>query len=261
MKHRTNLETKKQERYTKSINAAIASSKHDAGISCLMFGYGGRIHLTCHPRNDHLVNYDVDDKQKIIEIFPRFTGKEKFILYAPTFRDQVMLDKGLNLRLFPFEDFDNRKLVQFLQDNNMVIFVRAHISDTTTNLEIDNDRVVHLGQDVCADINTILGSMDFVVTDYSSIGYDFLLVNKPMIFIPYDLKEYERHRGLIIDDYDFWTPGPKVSSLSEFLKYIDLCNSGGPDPYEQKRVELRRVMHSYQTEDSTSRILSLLKRL
>ncbi|MHA1864223.1 MAG: CDP-glycerol glycerophosphotransferase family protein [Candidatus Thorarchaeota archaeon] len=261
MKHRTYLQTKKQEEYTKSIKAAIASSKHDAGISCLMFGYGGRIHLTGHPRNDHLVNYDDDDKKKIREIFPRFTGEERFILYAPTFRDQVMLDKGMNLKLFPFADFDNKRLNQFLRDNNMVILLRTHINDTTTNLEVDNDRVIHFGQDVCPDINTVLGDMDYVVTDYSSIGYDFLLVNKPMIFIPYDLEEYEKHRGLIIDDYDFWTPGPKVSSLKEFLKYIELCNSGSPDPYEEKRVEMRRVMHSHQTDDSTSRVLNLLKRL
>ncbi len=273
-RNRTSWMKKELEGYTKNVEAFIACSKYDAAIHSLMFGYGGRTYLTGHPRNDHLVNHKSSNKGKLQKLLGNISGEETIILYAPTFRTLEIPVTGLKgrlfpevrtkdtgVKLFPFVDFDIDALNRFLKENNILILLRMHIGDQTSQLNLDIDRIITFDYHICPDINLILEDIDFVVTDYSSIVYDYLLLNRPMIFIPYDLEEYKKVRGLVVDDYDFWTPGPKVSSLSDFIDYIRLCINGSSDPYEPRRREINKIINSCQTDDSTSRILHVLKLL
>jgi CDP-glycerol glycerophosphotransferase len=247
------------QRYIYSIAAHIASSRFDAAILSLMFGVGDRIFLTGQPRNDHLLDYQSTGKENLKRHLNGISGNETVILYAPTFRDERFGQEGMRVRLFPFEDFDNDYFTRFLSENNIIVLVRMHAADAVTGLEIDNSRVIEFGHNACPDINVVLGDLDFIITDYSSICYDFLLLNRPMMFIPYDLEEYMSKRGLIVDHYDFWTPGPKLSSMKEFYDYVQLYVHGKPDPYEERRIELNKVINSFQTDNSTSRILHVMK--
>ena len=75
------------------------------------------------------------------------------------------------------------------------------------------------------DINEILPAVDLLITDYSGIYLDFLLCDNPVMFIPYDLKQYQTElRGLLFD-YDLFTPGSKIDTLKNFIKegqiYLD----------------------------------------
>ena len=279
MKNRTALKNRVIERYTKSVTASIASSKYDAAIHCMMFGYGGRMFLTGHPRNDRLVGHVSHKKEYLRKILPRLSEQTTVILYAPTFRSNLLSTKSeklislpeINLRsrglqLFPFNDFNIETFHTFLEENDIIVLLRLHIGDTATKLEVkqleeNSDRIFRFDYNYCPDINMALGDIDFVVTDYSSIFNDFLLLNRPMMFIPYDLKEYEQQRGLSVDDYDFWTPGPKVSSMQEFIDYVKTCISGNPDQYDTRRRALNRIINAHQTADSTSRILKLFSYL
>lgn len=274
-RNRTSWMMKELEGYTKKVSVFLACSKYDAAIHSLMFGYGGRTYLTGHPRNDHLVHHkSSNNKWQLQKLLGDMSGVKTVILYAPTFRtlelpvtglkgrlDPEMRTKDIGVRLFPFADFDINTLDRFLRENNILILLRLHIGDQATQLNLDCERIVPFDYNICPDVNFILEDIDFIVTDYSSIVYDYLLLNRPMIFIPYDLEEYQKVRGLIVDDYDFWTPGPKVSSLNEFIDYIQLCLNGNSDPYELRRREINKIINSYQTDDSTSRILHVLKHL
>jgi len=257
---RTSLHKQNIEKYTKSTAGAIASSRHDAAISCLMFGFGGRIFLTGHPRNDRLLREQSFGKKTLKQIIPHLNGKERIILYAPTFRGGGTTGQVMKTRFFPFPDFSSQQLSKFLDEQNMVLLIRKHSADTISGVDFEDKRIVNFNHDKCPDVNNILPDVDYLITDYSSIGYDFLLLDRPMMFIPYDLEDYQKYRGLIIDNYNFWTPGPKLSSFKEFLDYIQQCQQDN-DPFREARHELNKVINSYQTENSIPRVLHALNAL
>ncbi len=69
-------------------------------------------------------------------------------------------------------------------------------------------------------INDLFLVTDILITDYSSIPYEFCLLKKPMVFYPYDLEEYKKQRG-IIGEYDSLVPGPVVYSTKELVSIIN----------------------------------------
>jgi CDP-glycerol glycerophosphotransferase (TagB/SpsB family) len=68
-------------------------------------------------------------------------------------------------------------------------------------------------------INELLLVSDLLITDYSSIPYEYSLLNKPMIFFAYDLDEYMKDRGLW-DEYDEMVPGPVVKDTDGIIRRI-----------------------------------------
>ena len=64
----------------------------------------------------------------------------------------------------------------------------------------------------------IMDAFDVLVTDYSSVYVDFLLLNKPIIFSCPDIEVYKRDRGFIVDDPEMFMPGAKVKTQRNFWK-------------------------------------------
>ena len=71
-----------------------------------------------------------------------------------------------------------------------------------------------------ADPYVFLKMADVLITDYSSIYFDYLLLDRPIIFFDYDLKEYLNDSRELYFDYDEFTPGEKVSNYHELKKAI-----------------------------------------
>lgn len=90
-----------------------------------------------------------------------------------------------------------------------------------------------MNEDVIEDIALWLNCFDVLITDYSSIYLDYLLLNKPIIFLPYDQKEYLRKRGMNFP-YGKVTPGPKPESQKEFLNCVEKALDG-QDGYDSER--------------------------
>ncbi|MGF1864667.1 CDP-glycerol glycerophosphotransferase family protein [Enterovibrio norvegicus] len=207
-----------------------------------------RIIRGAQARNDSQVK-SLDEQQCFY-----FKGSSKRILYAPTWRpfsDTI---------LFPFADMDSDRLHSFLLEHNLCLYLRVHPnfeSEIDKNFLGDNVRV--LSKQSVPDINSILFDFDMLVTDYSSIYVDYLLTEKPLIFIPYDYEEYRDHVGFSID-YQGYTPGPKPNTLNDFLDEIDRllnCESY----YSNERFEANKKMnefttgHAKQNEDLITKIL------
>ncbi len=244
--------------YAETLNAFLVASDYDAELLCKAMGFDSRIRiLTGHPRNDNLVDAGVTTKRNLNRILTMVPDEAKIVLYAPTYRVSKLDKKYEGGKLFPLTDFDEDTLFRFLERNNLLLLVRAHINDPITDRLPVHERIVSFGFKIHENINTILPEIDFMVTDYSSIAYDFLLIDRPIIFIPYDLDEYSKDPGFIVDDYDTWTPGLKTTLLNEFISYIELCLTG-EDHYRERRYELRKIIHSRQTKDSISHFVQLI---
>lgn len=186
------------------------------------------------PRNDGL--FRMRDAGEVLgEVYGELPEFSRAILYAPTHRD------GSPVRLFPFEDFQPEELAEFLEQEKLLLCVRTHLYETEQAKLPDCPRLRWLGEDRAEDVMEVLDVFDLLITDYSSIYIDFLLTGKPMMFLPYDQKEYLAGRGLNFP-YGKITPGPKPGSFREFCAQMkELLN--GNDRYEDRRRKTDRFFN------------------
>ncbi len=163
------------------------------------------------PRTDFF--FDEQEKACIINRFFKETPilqEKKVILYAPTFRDQKLNDYEVMLNL------DQMKSEL---GNEFVVLVRFHPA-VKPHYDL-NEKYEGFAYDFSShpDINELLLITDYLITDYSSIPFEFSLLERPMIFFPYDLEEYTRNRG-VWKGYCEMVPGPVVFTTDKVIELI-----------------------------------------
>ncbi|QZA89095.1 CDP-glycerol glycerophosphotransferase family protein [Salinarchaeum sp. IM2453] len=131
-----------------------------------------------------------------------------------------------------------------------------HSAPPPNSLENKSNNIKIASADKYEDVNELLAITDILVTDYSSIYKDFMLVDRPMIFIPYDYDEYKTEKGLLYDYFDT-IPGPAVDSQKDFLNEVESAIKN--DPYEDKRQERCEVIHKHRDNQSSDRVAELIE--
>jgi CDP-glycerol glycerophosphotransferase (TagB/SpsB family) len=110
-------------------------------------------------------------------------------------------------------------LMQRKLGHDYVLLLRLHPAvNTNENYEEQFPGFVY-DYSLLADVNKLLLVADYLITDYSSIPFEFALLNKPMIFYPYDLEVYQDQRG-ILDHYESMVPGPVVYTTADVISQI-----------------------------------------
>lgn len=237
-------------RLNKKTSAFLVASSLEAELMAKCFRLEpSKFWCLGHPRNDLLKK---NSKSNVLrKIMQGKVDYDKVILYCPTYR------RDAPTIFFPFADLNLKNLNEFLDKNKVLILIRDHIYSKTTSKHLYSERIIPFGFNVCADVNSILSEVDMLITDYSSIYFDFLLLDKPCIFIPYDLENYTKKRGFLLN-YDYWSPGPKVLTYRSFIKEVEEALSYN-DNYKNKRKTLQRRLHTCQTENSCEKIVQLIK--
>ncbi|MHA6250845.1 CDP-glycerol glycerophosphotransferase family protein [Oceanobacillus sp. CAU 1775] len=193
-----------------SFDYTVVGSENMVDVFKESFGLtDDRVLRTGIPRTDALFDsykkHDVlkDMKKKYPQIRER-----KIILYTPTFRKQQL--SGYQLEL------DISSLYQELSDQ-YVLLVKLHpaVSGAITNQF--EDFVIDVSN--YKDTNELLLITDLLISDYSSIPFEFALLEKPMIFFAYDIDTYRIESGLI-EGYEDQMPGPVVLTTTELINVI-----------------------------------------
>lgn len=208
-----------------------------------------KIKVWGQPRNDGL--FQKNDCHEILgQLFPDLPEYTKTVLYAPTFRDYGQV------QLFPFKDFDQKQLEAFLDEKNMLLFIRTHVAEQGSAAPYLGKRIRFLGNEQAEDVTGILNIFDCLITDYSSIYIDYLLTDKPMIFLPYDRQQYLDGRGMNFD-YDDVTPGPKPETFNDFLDAL----SPKEDFWKSERTRVNRLFNEIQhpcAADICNKVLKMI---
>lgn len=208
-----------------------------------------KIKVWGQPRNDGM--FQKNDCRKILgQLFPDLPEYTKTVLYAPTFRDYGQV------QLFPFKDFDQKQLEAFLEEKNMLLFIRTHVAEQGSAAPYLGKRIRFLGNEQAEDVTGILNIFDCLITDYSSIYIDYLLTDKPMIFLPYDRQQYLDGRGMNFD-YDDVTPGPKPETFNDFLDAL----SPKEDFWKSERTRVNRLFNEIQhpcAADICNKVLKMI---
>lgn len=167
------------------------------------------------PRTDPFFNMTKQEIQKN-EFYQKYTwakGK-KIILYAPTFRDDQKNSFELKLNL--------EKLVNNL-DSDYIVIIKLH-SIIRNKFEVPKEF-----ENFCYDlstenINTLMFVSEILITDYSSLFFEYSLLKKPIIFFAYDYEEYVTNSREFYHDYYSFVPGPIVNTTEEIIKLINEFN-------------------------------------
>ena len=250
------------------VDVIISSSlTYSTLINACLGTYKNPYVITGFPRNDYLF-----DNGRLQELFLKndkeFRGK-RIILFVPTFRKGYInriegVDRDKNV--FGFEEFDMKAFDNFLGENRALLIVKLHPFEEkfykkvyeTMNLSNFYFLTSEILESSKIDLYEILPDVDLLITDYSSIYFDFLLLNKPIIFVKPDFEQYSKIRGVLLSPYDFWTPGPKVTSQDDLEKSISEIFSG-KDNYVERRKELKDIFFEHQDGNSSERILQVIK--
>lgn len=219
-----------------------------------------RIYVTGQPRNDKL--FKGCDKKifKILDIDPR--AYEKIVLFAPTFR-KLEYDGRIISYKFNLPDFNRERFQDFLEEHNILLLVKFHPVEekeaTKYFKDLRNVKLIKTEtlQENLIDLYNILPCIDILITDYSSIYFDFLLLDRPIIFITTDLKEYKKKRGFILEPFEFWTPGPKVKNFDKLLKELEKTIKN-PNYYQEERKLINDLVNYYKDNKSTERVYKLV---
>ncbi|MDO5415009.1 MAG: CDP-glycerol glycerophosphotransferase family protein [Bacillota bacterium] len=188
------------------------------------------------------VEYIENCRSKIEALIPQIKGK-KVILYAPTFRGDVSNAKA-----------PDKLELEFMKKNlgdKYVILIKHHpfIKDLPEISESCYEFAFDVTHEL--DIDVLLCASDICISDYSSLVFEYALLNKPMIFFAYDLDDYNDWRGFYYD-YDEMTPGPIVKDASKLVDQIELASNNYN--YEEIKTFKNKFMEACDGQ-STNRIL------
>ncbi len=209
-----------------------------------------RIVVLGEPMNDRVFTPKIE---MLTKAFGHQITEQKNILYMPTWRPDTPL------RLFPFPDGEFEKIIKFIKHHHINIYLRLHpryegdlsfYTKQSANIKVMNGEVVK-------DVGDVIGFFDLVITDYSSGHLGYLLTHKPVMFLPYDLEEYEKRVGFVLP-YEEITPGPKPTTMEEFITEIDLLLSD-ETYYLKDRKRVSELFNTYSRDNSKMNAEFLVK--
>ena len=136
----------------------------------------------------------------------------RVILYAPTFRGDRVTDARHPV------DLDLRRLQAVLGDDHVVLLKLHPFVRTATRIDTDLQGFVVDASDH-GDVNELMLVSDVLITDYSSVIFEFALLGRPMVFFAPDHEAYERERGFYAD-YRGFVPGPVFETSDQVAAYL-----------------------------------------
>jgi CDP-glycerol glycerophosphotransferase (TagB/SpsB family) len=210
-----------------------------------------------YPRNDILFGWPKADttafklawinvdKKSIKTVSEARLKNQKICLYVPTFRNDLTN---------PFNKFINLdRLSDFAQKKTLLIVLKLH---PFMHGYADIDQYPNiLEYPALCDVYPLMPLCDLLVTDYSSIFFDFLLLDRPVVFYAYDLADYLKHDRSMYFEYEKMTPGAHCQTQVELESHLQsILDNECRDEYAEMRNKIRRLSHDH-TDNQASRRL------
>lgn len=202
--------------------------------------------LTGYPKNDVLFDEINGSRlgmgEKDIETLNRILNEKYTFGYFPTFREYNEMSSPL----------DVEALDLFLEKTDTQLAVKPH-----RHMDLDvkeSENIYKINPDI--DIYPFLDNVDCLITDYSSIYFDFILMDKPIVLYTYDYKRYQRNRGLH-PRYEEVVVGERATNFDELL--FSLQSILQSDEFANEREKIRDRFFKWQDGSSSKRIVKIFR--
>lgn len=200
---------------TRKWDYLISPNRYSTEIFKRAFQFENNIMETGYPRNDYLVNENNITEINRIKQKMNLPKDKKVILYAPTWRDDEYHGRGRYKFDIPL-DMDYMK--DSLGEEYIILF-RMHYL-IAENLDLSSYNNFAFDASLHEDIRELYLIADMLITDYSSVFFDYAILRRPMLFYVYDIDTYrDQLRGFYID-FEKEAPGPLVKSTESLVEEI-----------------------------------------
>lgn len=202
-----------------------------------------RFFITGYPRNDTFVT-----KPRNV-YFEKMMGEQKnskWMIYMPTHRN--FGKEAINLEAFQMVDNELKK-------RNIYMVYKPHFHELKNLLPYEDsfsNIVLAKDQEVYADVYSYLHYFDLLISDYSSVGYDFLCAKKPIILFPYDIEHFRKADAGLFDHYEEIPAGPFCYSWEEVINTA--CELFENDTWKEKREICRLTFHPFDDGRNCERV-------
>lgn len=238
---------------------AFVSSDFFVDIGCRLFSCNKENIAICgQPRTDAMFG----QKEKYKEV----AGYKRFILWMPTFRQSSILgysdikEQNTIVPIFGIEEL--KQLNAFLAERNIGLVIKLHPSqDLSKHKGLSLSHVYLLSHQEFTkkgfDLYKLIGQADALVTDYSSVFYDYMMMNRPIAFTLEDIDEYGSSRGFFVDNpQDFFDAGHQIYNEKDFYRFVaDVAD--GNDVYKEQRMKMNTIVNKYVDHKNCLRALEI----
>ncbi|UNO43322.1 bifunctional glycosyltransferase family 2 protein/CDP-glycerol:glycerophosphate glycerophosphotransferase [Streptomyces sp. MST-110588] len=198
----------------RSWSMLVSSNRFSTPILKRAMAFDGPVVETGYPRNDYLYAPDRDARAREIRAKLGLPEGKKVVLYAPTWRDDISHRVGqfrFDLRL-DLQDAERRL------GADHVLLVRRHSNIVDSIPGAGGGFVFDVSE--YPDIADLYLAADIMITDYSSVMFDYAHLRRPMLFFTYDLEHYrDTLRGFYFD-FEQDAPGPLIHTSEELIDAI-----------------------------------------
>ncbi len=217
-----------------------------------------------NPRNDIIFK-----ETNTIEKVKEFSRYDKIIIWLPTFRKAGGSERTDSSFVFPlglpiiYNEQELVKLNEYLQKNNILILFKLHPHQDASLLKAYSLSNIKILTDLYLvekniELTELFKITDALITDYSGVYYDYLLLNRQIGFTTDDFEEYKKQKGFVFDNIQDYMAGEKISDINVLYTFIqDVINNN--DKYKKKRNEMKKKFNKYTDSKSSERLAKYLK--
>lgn len=236
--------------------AASSNTSRTALAACYHLE-ADRIAVTGLPRMDELFR---PERSLIVETFFPGLKPAAFFLCMPTHREPETGYRPEGLSCVDRFDSEGLYLLDAeLGKVNGCMLIKLHPNEPSRRaLESEaanTRRIAVTSGDPMPEIPMyrIIGSADCLITDYSSVYFEYLVLDRPIVFVLSDYDQYVRSRGLLFTPFEHWAPGPCVSSIAALGEQIRLFSNEN-DLWEPSRRRVREQLIDFPDDRSSERV-------
>lgn len=217
------------------------------------------IPITGLPRNDLLYK----KTNCLAELGIQKNEYNSVMIWMPTYRKAVAKHEGIdgNIEGFGLLSFLKNQasiIDDICNEKKVLLIIKPHPMEDLSGYEMQrfHNIVFVKNEDLenrKIELYSLLTNTDILISDYSSVIVDYLLLDKPIAIVCSDMDEYRENRGFVVNPIDEYLPGPILSSLDDFEDYIRNYENYNSN-YIMKRQKLKCFFHNYQDMYSCKRV-------
>lgn len=225
--------------------------------------------VTGYPRNDMMLRAQKQKEELKKKFNPDLSAYDKVIIWMPTFQrtEEMIYRYGMNPigfgDFFHLSDFDTAEFDSLLKKHNAICLLKPHPIYNIDNFDssrFDNIRIIDDEQIFKSGMALyhLLGCIDLLITDYSSVMTDYTLLKKPVLLFAPNFEEYKNKHGFYFENVEDWMPSKLLFTQTEFFELLKKVLESGHDPFEEKREKICNLYFRDRDTKSAERLAEYL---
>ncbi len=225
----------------------ISQNPFSSSVFRRAFCYKGKMLETGYPRNDALFKKNNDKDIAALKKEFNIPKDKKVILYAPTWRD----DEASGIGKYHFSRaLDMKKMYETFGKDAVMIIKYHYLVEDDTDWSVYGNFIHVFDQSI--DISYLYLVSDILITDYSSVMFDYSLLKRPMYFYCYDIKKYKNVLRGFYFDFENMSPGPISVTTDELIRDI---TEERHEKYAERYEKFIEAYNPWDTGEASKKVL------